>query len=54
MTDAEAMYRDCIKRHHKLNDWEQGFIDSLKLMDDFGNLSPKQYQTLEIIWEKVT
>lgn len=54
MSDAEAMFKDCVKRHYKLNDWEQGFIDSLSLMDDLGKLSPKQYEALEIIWEKVT
>lgn len=54
MTDAEAMLEDCNKRYNKLNDWEQGFIDSLNQLTDSGNLSYKQYETLEKIWERVT
>ncbi len=54
MTEAEQMLKDCIKRHEKLSAWESGFIQSLQDMDDFGGLSPKQYETLEIIWDRVT
>lgn len=54
MTDAEAMLADCNKRYKKLTEWEQGFIDSLNKFTDFGNLSYKQYETLEKIWEKIT
>lgn len=54
MTDAEAMLEDCIKREIKLSEWESVFIQSLSEMADFGNLSHKQYQTLENIWERIT
>ena len=54
MTDAEAMLEDCEKRESKLNEWERGFIQSLSEMDSFSNLSAKQYETLEEIWERVT
>lgn len=54
MTEAEQMIEDINRRHHKLTDWEQGFMDSMNLMTDMGNLSHKQYKTLENIWERVT
>lgn len=54
MTDAEAMLQDCNRLHRKLNDWEQGFIDSLNQLTDVGNISYKQYETLERIWERIT
>lgn len=54
MTDAELMLQDCLKRYKKLYDYEQGFIDSLAQMTDFGCLSHYQYETLEQIWDRVT
>ncbi len=53
MSDAEAMLEDCQKRESKLNEWERGFIQSISEID-IENISPKQYETLENIWEKVT
>lgn len=53
MTDAEAMLEDCIKRESKMNEWERGFIQSISEMD-IGNLSPKQYESLEKIWDRIT
>lgn len=54
MTDAGDMLDDCAKRYKKMNEWETGFIDSLLEMDDLGNMSVKQYETLEKIWERIT
>lgn len=54
MTDADAMLEDCLKRYHKLNEWERGFIDSLSEMGDLDDITINQYERLETIWEKVT
>jgi hypothetical protein len=51
MTDAEAMIQDCIKRASKLTDWEHDFIYTLS---NLKNMTEKQYERLEKIWERVT
>lgn len=53
--DVEDMLDDCLKRRHKLEEWEDLFIESIT--DQFisnGSLSDKQYAQLVKIWEKVT
>lgn len=54
MTDAQAMLEDCLNRESKLNDWEKGFVQSLTELDDVKKMSPRQYETLEKIWDRVT
>ena len=54
MTEAETMLEDCNKRESKMNEWERGFIQSLNEFDDIGNMSLKQYETLEKIWDRIT
>ena len=53
MTDIEAMIEDCLNRAEKLNRWELGFVYNLK-EKHFDQISIKQYNELEKIWEKVT
>jgi hypothetical protein len=53
--DHSQMIDDCINRESKLSDWERGFIDSIRSQVDKGNtLTPKQAETLDAIWERVT
>jgi hypothetical protein len=49
------MVEDCEKRESRINEWEQGFIDSVRrsLENEFP-LSKKQVEALENIWEKAT
>lgn len=54
MTDAGDMLEDCVKRYKKLTDWEMRFVDSLLEFNDLADMSDKQYETLEKIWERVT
>jgi len=50
-----TMVNDCEKRESRLTDWERGFIDSIKhRLQDGGGLTPKQAETLDGIWERVT
>lgn len=50
-----TMIDDCIKRASKMSEWEQRFIESLKIQanNDKG-LTHYQSMKLEDIWEKVT
>lgn len=49
------MIEDCEARESLLSTWEAGFIDSAKdYMEDGHSLSPKQVETLEKIWDRVT
>jgi hypothetical protein len=49
------MCNDCVDRESKLSDWERGFIDSiLRQLLEGNTLSPKQEETLDRIWERVT
>lgn len=49
------MVQDCETRESKLSEWERSFIDSVgKQLADDKTLSPKQIETLDKIWERVT
>jgi hypothetical protein len=49
------MLDDCEKREERLNDWERGFVDSLrKQIEDGRRPSAKQIDTLDSLWEKAT
>jgi len=55
--EIEQMVEDCEKRESKMSEWECGFIQSMRETIDAGNgrnLSPKQIEIIERIWEKVT
>lgn len=52
MTEVELMIEDCINRESKLNDWEVGFMDSIK--NKSSNLTQMQLAKLEEIWERIT
>ena len=53
MNEEQAqMLADCEARESKLTDWEAGFIDSISKQDRA--LSPRQAETLERIWDRVT
>jgi len=46
---------DCEMRDTKLTDWEKEFCASLRKQIESGKVpSPKQIDTLDRIWEKVT
>jgi hypothetical protein len=46
---------DCEQREERLSDWERGFVDSLRARIESGSTpTPKQIETLDNIWEKVT
>lgn len=49
------LIEDCERRESRLTEWETNFLDSLRRQ--IGNdhyPSPKQIETLDNIWEKVT
>ena len=53
--EAMTLIEDCLKRDSRLSAWEADFLDSIKdQLIDRGNLSEKQLDTLNTIWEKVT
>lgn len=53
--EVEQMIEDCENRESKMNDWERDFIQSVREQVDRGNgMSPKQIETLEAIWDKIT
>jgi len=50
-----TLVEDCEKRESKLTEWEAGFIDSIRhQLQNAKPLSPKQTETLDKIWERVT
>lgn len=50
-----TLIEDCERRSDRLSDWEAGFIDSLtKWLAEGKRPTPKQVDTLDNIWEKVT
>ncbi len=52
MTEEQNdMIQDCLKRETKMNAWELNFINDIMFNEE---LSPKQAETLDRIWEKVT
>lgn len=53
--DYPVMIEDCMERESKLSDWERSFLDSIEMQMSKGkSLSPKQIETLDAIWERVT
>lgn len=55
MTEQEQMIDDIEDRESRLNDWEREFISSIKSrLDDDMNLTTRQEEILERIWNKVT
>lgn len=54
MTEEQAqLIEDCEARESRLSEWERSFIASISFKPGI-TLSPKQAETLERIWEKVT
>lgn len=51
-----TMLADCRQRFGNLDDWEQGFVESLSKQFDKPLYvpSPKQVEKLSAIWERVT
>jgi len=50
-----TMLDDCEKREERLNDWERGFVDSLRRQIEQGRRpSAKQVELLDTIWERAT
>lgn len=46
---------DCEHREERLNDWERGFVDSLRRQIEQGRRpTPKQIETLDATWERAT
>ena len=55
LDEYTQMVDDCEARESKLSDWEVMFLESIENRLAIGNsLTPKQIETLENIWEKVT
>lgn len=53
--EYQQMIQDCVQRESRLNEWEQGFVDSIsRRLDDEKPLTPKQTETLDDIWERAT
>ena len=53
--EYDRMLRDCAARSAALTRWERDFVDSLqKRLARGGALTPKQCETLDKIWERVT
>lgn len=49
------LIEDCEKRSERLTEWEANFLDSLsRQIGADRSPSPKQIETLDNIWEKVT
>lgn len=50
-----TLIEDCETREARLTDWERSFVDSLRKQIEGGKaLSPKQINTLDTLWERVT
>jgi len=56
LDEIRQLIVDCYKRSHKLNPWEQGFINGFanKKLSQLSNLTEKQISIIESIWEKAT
>ena len=55
ITEQEQMIDDVEDRESRLNDWEREFISSIKSrLDDDMDLTTRQEEILERIWNKVT
>lgn len=50
-----TLVEDCEKRESRLTEWEAPFLDYIRRqLEDERALSPKQSETLDKIWERVT
>ena len=50
-----TLIEDCEIREARLTDWDRGFLDSLRKRIEGGKSpSPKQIDTLNTLWERVT
>lgn len=50
-----TLLEDCEKREERLNDWERGFVDSLRRQIEEGRRpTPKQIEALDATWERAT
>ena len=50
-----TLIEDCEKRESRLNSWEREFLDSISVqLEDGRDLSEKQAERLDKIWERVT
>lgn len=56
LSDVAQMIQDSMERDSLLSEWEMEFLESIERQEAFrpNNLSPKQLDTLERIWGKVT
>lgn len=53
--EYQTMLDDCESRESRMTEWEQSFCDSLAAQLGKGRSpTPKQIETLDRIWEKVT
>ena len=53
--DIEQLLSDCETREGRLNDWERGFIDSVRrAFDETGFISKQRREKLNEVWERVT
>lgn len=53
--EYEQMLRDCAARSAALTRWERDFVQSLQQrLARGGSLTPKQCETLDKTWERVT
>jgi hypothetical protein len=53
--EYDSMLRDCAARSATLTQWERNFVESLQhRLARGGSLTPKQCETLDKIWERVT
>lgn len=53
--DFVLMVSDCEQRESKLTEWEGKFIDSIgNQLSETQRISPKQIESLEKIWDRVT
>lgn len=50
-----SLISDCETRDKRLTDWEKEFVASLRRQVEAGKVpTPKQVDTLDRVWEKVT
>ncbi len=55
MDEIETMIEDCLNRKHKMIEWEQGFMCSIKNQyNKRHRLTIAQEEKLNEIWERVT
>lgn len=55
MTDESQLIEDIEKRESRINEWERGFIDSIKQRLENGRgITDAQERVLGNIWEKAT